>query len=157
MPESKSNKTVFIVVGGLLLVAVLAVAVYFLTKESKEEKALQAVCGARQDIKAKVVSLATTTPQTFTLEKFKSDVTGITDDLETIKTNEAKLKPNRKQEIQAANEQFKDALTTTITGLGTSISVKNAKTKFAEAGQELITSYKNTLEPVDCTGVDTGS
>ena len=67
---------------------------------------------------------------------------------------ESKLNPNRKQEIQAANQQFEDAVTTSLKGLGTSLSLSNVQDKLKTAGEDLVNSYKTTLEPVDCSGVD---
>lgn len=154
-PVAKSNKTVLIVLGSILLVVVLGLAVYFATRTSEEDKALQAVCTARQDIQTRVDRLASTTVANFTLNGFKADVSGIANDLQTIKANESKLKPNRKQEIQQANAQFSSAVTSTLKSLGTSLSLENAQTKLTEAGKQLVDSYKSTLQPVDCSGVDT--
>ena len=49
-PVQKSNKIVGIVVGSILLVLALGLVVYFVTRESEEDKALQAVCKSRADI-----------------------------------------------------------------------------------------------------------
>lgn len=152
-PVAKSNKTVLIVLGSLLLVVVLGLIVYFVTRTSPEEKALQAVCTARQDISKRVDSLAQTNLANFTLDGFKADVNGIMDDLRTIKDNEAKLKPDRKQQIQQANQEFTNEVSNTLSTLGRSLSLENAKTKLESAGKELVTSYKQTLAPVDCSGV----
>jgi hypothetical protein len=84
-------------------------------------------------------------------------VQGISNDVSTIRTNQSKVKPDRKQEIQAANQQFETAVTNTLKSLGTSLSIGNAQDKLKTAGQELISSYKTTLEPVDCSGVDIDS
>lgn len=156
-PVAKSNKTVAIVLGSILLVVVLGLIVFFVTRTSEEDKALQAVCSARADIQKRVDSLASTTVTNFTVNGFKDDVTAISNDLKTIKDNEAKLNPNRKQEIQQANQQFSDAVTSTLRGLGTSLSIENAQAKLKTAGQQLVSSYKETLQPVDCSGVDTTS
>lgn len=156
-PVAKSNKTVFVVLGVVLLLVVIGVVAYLATRTSEEEKALQAVCTSRADIQKRVDSLASTSPATFTLDQFKSDISGIQNDLKTIKANEDKLNPDRKQEIQQANEAFKNAVTSTVSGIGTSISVSNAKETLTNAGKQLVESYKVTLSPVDCTGVDTSS
>lgn len=156
-PVAKSNKTVAIVLGSVLLVVVLGLVVFFVTRTSEEEKALQAVCTAREDIQTRVENLASTTVTNFTVDGFKEDVNGIANDLKTIKNNEAKLKPDRKQQIQQANEQFGSEVSSTLRSLGTSLSIDNAQEKLKSAGQELVQTYKQTLEPVDCSGVDTGS
>ncbi len=154
-PVAKSNRTVLVVLGSILLVVVVGLVVYFVTRTSEEDKALQAVCSSRSDIQKRVDSLASISPATFTLDQFKSDISGIQNDLKTIKDNEQKLNPDRKAEIQQANEAFKNSVTSTLSSLGTSISVTNAKDKLADAGKQLVESYKTTLAPVDCTGVET--
>ena len=154
-PVSKSHKTVFLVLGSLLVVIILGLVVFFVTRQSEEEKALQAVCTSRADIQKRVESLASTTVTNFTLNGFKENVQGISNDVSTIRTNQPKLKENRKQEIQAANQAFETAVTTTLKSLGTSLSVSNAQEKLKTAGLQLVSSYKETLQPVDCSGVDT--
>ncbi len=156
-PVAKSNRTVMIVLGSILLVVVLGLIVFFVTRTSKEEKALQAVCTARQDIQTRVDNLASTTVTNFTVDGFKSDVNGIVQDLKTIKDNQADLDPDRKQQIQQANEQFGSEVSSTLRSLGTSLSLENAQAKLKSAGEQLVESYKTTLQPVDCSGVDTSS
>lgn len=153
-PVAKSNKTVFIVLGSLLVVIILGLVVFFVTRESEEEKALQAVCSSRADIQKRVESLASTNVTNFTLNGFKENVQGISNDVATIRENQDKLNPNRKQEIQAANQQFEEAVTTSLKSLGTSLSLSNVQDKLKTAGEDLVNSYKTTLEPVDCSGVD---
>ncbi|MFT4049252.1 MAG: hypothetical protein QM648_05360 [Solirubrobacterales bacterium] len=156
-PVSQSNKIVLIVFGSILAVAALGLVVYFATHTSKEEKALQAVCTARADIATRVQNLASTTVTNFTVDGFKDDVNGIASDLKTIKNNQADLGVDRKAQIQQANAKFGSAVTGILKSFGTSLSIANAKEKFQTAGQQLIASYKQTLEPVDCTGIKLGS
>lgn len=156
-PVAKSNKTVMIILGSILLVVVLGIVVYFVTRTSEQDKALQAVCTARQDIKTRIDRLASTNVANFTLNGFKADVNGIAEDLQTIKANQDKLEPNRKQQIQTANSQFGSAVTSTLKSLGTSLSLENAQSKLTQAGKQLVNSYQQSLEPIDCSGVDTGS
>jgi hypothetical protein len=155
--EASNRKVLPLIIGSLIAVIVLGAVVYFATRTSKEDEALQAVCGARADIKSRVTDLASTTITNFTLEGFKENVSGITNDVGVIRAAQADLKPNRKAEIQAANQQFESAITTTLKSLGTSLSITNAQEKLKTAGQELISTYKETLAPVDCSGVDVGS
>lgn len=156
-PVAGSNRIAWIIVGSLFVVVALGLIVYFATRESPEEKALQAVCTARADIEARVESLASTTVTNFTLNGFKENVNGIASDLKTIKDNQANLEPNRKQQIQQANQQFEQEVTSTLKSLGTSLSIDNAQQKLETAGRQLIDSYKQTLKPVDCSGVDIGT
>jgi biopolymer transport protein ExbB/TolQ len=160
-PVAKSsgsgNKTVSMVIGSLLVVVILGLIVFFATRQSDEDKALQAVCTSRADIQARVESLASTTVTNFTLEGFKQNVQGFSNDVSTIRSNQSKLKADRKQEVQAANQAFETSVTTTLKSLGTSLSISNAQEKLKTAGQQLVSSYKETLQPVDCSGVDIDS
>lgn len=156
-PVAKSNKTVLMILGSIVVVLALGLIAYFATRTSAEEKALQAVCTARADVQQRVESLAATTVTNFTINGFKANVNGIATDLKTIKDNQAKLKPDRKQQIQQANNRFGSEVTNTLRSLGTSLSIDNAQEKLKTAGQQLIQSYKDTLGPVDCSGVDVGS
>lgn len=156
-PVAKSNKTVAIVLGSILVVVALGLIAYFATRQSPEEKALAAVCTARADIQQRVENLSSMTVSNFTLNGFKADVNGIANDLKTIKNNQAELKPDRRAQIQQANSQFGSAVTSTLKSLGTSLSLENAEAKLKTAGQQLVDTYKTTLQPVDCSGVDIGN
>ena len=57
--------------------------------------------------------------------------------------------------IQRANQTFSNEVTATLKQLGTSLSIQNAGQKLKTAGQQLVSSYEQTLQPVDCSGVDT--
>jgi hypothetical protein len=156
-PVKKSNKIVFYVLGAVLAIVIVVAAVLLLTKQSESEKALAAVCTSRADIEKRVNSLASTSITNFTVNGFKENINGIQTDLNTIKDNQSKLEPNRKAQIEAANTAFTNSLKSTASDLGTSLSVSNAKAKITAAGQQLVASYKSTLQPVDCNGVDTSS
>lgn len=143
-----------IVLGSILVVVALGLIVFFATRQSEEEKALQAVCKSRADIQLRVDELASTTLTNFSVASFKENVEGISNDVSTIRTNSDKLNPNRKQELQQANQEFETTVVSTLKGLGTVNSVSDAQDKLESAGQQLVDSYKQTLAPVDCSGVD---
>ena len=153
-PSRMSNKIVALILGAVLAVVALGLIVFFVTRESSEEKALQAICKSKADIQTRVGDLAATTITNFTLDGFKANVQGINNDVATIRANYKELNPDRKQEIQAANQQFADSVTSTLKSLGTSLSIDNATQKLTDAGQQLVSSYRTTLAPVDCAGVD---
>ena len=98
--------------------------------------------------------LASTTVSNFTLNGFKENVNGISNDVSVIRDNQAELRPDRKQQIQAANQKFESAVTSSLQSLGTSLSLANAQDKLKTAGQQLVNTYRATLAPVDCSGVD---
>lgn len=154
-PVSSSNRKVFIGLGVLVLVIVAVVAVVLLTGESEEEKALTAVCEARENIQENVQEIAGLSVANFTLDGFRESVDEIREDIKTIQANRDKVNPDRKQEIDQANQAFQTAFTDTIKGLGTSISINNAKDKLSTAGSDLAAAYQSAYGPVDCSGVDT--
>jgi hypothetical protein len=104
-PPAKGSKTALLVLGSLLAVVILGAVVYFATRTSKEDEALQAVCSARADIKTRVNDLASTTVTTFTLEGFKENVGGITNDVSIIRAAQAELKrsPRRSKDSAAGS------------------------------------------------------
>lgn len=156
-PVKKSNRTVLYAVLGLIAIALVVVAVLLLTQKSEEEKALEAVCTSRADIAKRVDSIASTAITDFTVNGFKENITGIQNDLKTIRANQEKLNPDRKGQIESATTQFTNSLTEIANNLGTNLSISNVTQKVEQAGSDLVTSYKAALEPVDCSGVDTGS
>lgn len=153
-PVSSSNRKVFIGLGVLVLAIAIVAAVVLLTQESEEEKALTAVCEARQNIKENVDELASLSVTNFTVNGFRESIDEIRKDVDTIKVNRDKLNPDRKQEVEQANDAFQTSLTNTLKGLGTDISLDNAKTKVTEAASQLATAYQSAYGPVDCSGVD---
>lgn len=153
-PAKSSNRVVALILGSVLVVLLLGAVVYFATHESEEDQAMQAICASRADIQTRVAALASTTVANFSLDDFKANVQGISNDVATIRSNYPKARPDARAQLQQANQQFETAVTTTLKSLGTSLSLSNAKDKLKTAGQQLVTSYKDTLEPVDCSGVD---
>lgn len=156
-PVAKSNKQAMYVIGGILIIVAIVAAVFFLTRESKEDKALQAVCDARTDIQQRVNGLVTTQPTDFTLDKFKDDVAAIQADIKTIQDNEAELGVDRKAEVQQATQQFVSTLRSTAGSLLTSTSISDAQETLQTAASDLATGYKAALEPIDCSSVDASS
>lgn len=156
-PVAKSNKQALYILGGILIIVIVVAGIFLLTRESKEDKALQAVCDARADIQDRVNSLVTTQPADFTLDQFKQDVAAIQDDIKTIRANEPKLGVDRKQEVQQATQLFVATIRSTAGSLLTSTSINDAQDKLQAAASDLSTGYKAALEPIDCSGVDAPS
>lgn len=154
-PVAKSNKQAMFIIVGLLVVIGVVLAIVLLGGESKEDKALAAVCGARANIQTTVDRLVTTDLQDFTLNQFKDDVASIQSDLKTIKDNEPDLGVDRRQEIKQATDQFTSTIRSTAGSLLTSTSLNDAQEKLQTAASDLATGYRAALEPVDCSGVDT--
>lgn len=154
-PVAKSNKQALYIIVGLLAVVGVILAVVLLGGESKEDKALAAVCGARADIQKTVDGMVTTDFANFTLDQFKNDVASIQSNLKTIKDNEAELGVDRRQEVKQATDQFTSTIRSTAGSLLTSTSLNDAQEKLQTAASDLATGYRAALEPVDCSGVET--
>lgn len=153
-PVAKSNKQAMYIIVGLLVVVGVVLAIVLLGGESKEEKALAAVCGARADIQKTVDGLVTTDFANFTLDQFKDDVASIQSNLKTIKDNEPNLGVDRRAEIKQATDQFTSTIRSTAGSLLTSTSLNDAQETLEVAASDLATGYRAALEPVDCSGVD---
>ncbi len=153
-PVAKSNKQAMYILLGLLVIVGVVVAVVLLRGESKEEKALQAVCTARADIQSTVDRLIATDLSDFTLDQFKSDVSSIQGDIKTIQDNEQDLGVDRREQIKQATAQFTSTLRSTAGSLLTSTSLNDAGDTLQAASADLATAYRAALEPIDCSGVD---
>jgi hypothetical protein len=105
---------------GAPILAALALAVGA-CGESDEEKAMNTVCDARDDMAKQVDAGA-----------------------------QGNLSDDRRSEVEAATKQFTDSVKTVVSDLGTSLSASDAKAQLANALQRLGTSYQQTFAPVDC-------
>ena len=94
--------------------------------QSDEEKAKNEVCDARADIQKKVTDLQGLTLATATVDRVKSDVNAIGDDLAKIADAQDQLDERRKEQVQKANETFKSQLDTLTKDLGSSQSLQGA-------------------------------
>ena len=119
--------------------------------ESDEEKALNQVCDARADIEKQVNELSSLTLTTATVDGIKGNLNAIENDLKEIKDAEGDLNDQRKQEVQAANQAFSEQVQTVVKDLGTSTSISGAQSQLQSSLQQLSQSYKQTLEPIDCS------
>lgn len=152
-PVAKSNKTVAVLLGALVLIVAIGLIAFLALRTSPEEKALQAVCEARTSIEQHVQNLATMTPTSFTVSAVQADIKGITSGINTIRTNEKELGIDRRQEIQQATSTFFSQVGAVGKSLLTSTSVDDAKKAVETSGQQLLQSFEQTLAPVDCSSV----
>jgi ABC-type antimicrobial peptide transport system permease subunit len=129
----------------------LALVVSACGGESKEDRAQKKVCAARADIKQQVDELKSTTISTATLDGVQANLQAIGKSLSQIATAQKDLKGDRKQDIQAATQSFKSAVTSVGRNLITSISAADAKQQIQTALQGLATSYQKALAPIDCS------
>lgn len=134
------------------LVVLLAVPSALLSAcgESDEEKAQARVCEARDDIGKQVEQLQGLTLTTATTSKIKDSLTAIRDDLASIANAMDDLSEERRQDVQAANEEFKASVKETADGLATTVSIEAAATQLKEAFRQLATSYQSSFGQLDC-------
>jgi hypothetical protein len=135
----------------VVLVAVLLALALGACGESQEEKALNTVCDARDDIGKQVDELKGLTPSTVTTEAVRQNLDAIRKDLNDMTDAQSDLSEDRRSEVEAATKQFTDSIRTVAGEFGRSLSASDAKTQAANALQELEASYKTTLEPLDCS------
>ncbi len=153
-PVAKSNKTVAIALGAIVVVVVVGLIAFFALRTSPEEKALQSFCESRVSVQQHVESLATMTPTTVTLDAIKSDLDAIRDGVATMRQNEQELGVDRKSQIRQATGTFFSQLGSIGSSLLRSTSVDDARKAVETAGAQLLASYEETLAPIDCSGVD---
>jgi hypothetical protein len=132
---------------GVLVLAVLALGA---CGESDEEKAMNTVCDARDDMAKQVDELKKLTPATFTTDAVTQNLDAIRTDLKDISDAQADLSDDRRSEVEAATTEFTGSVRAVASDLGTSLSASDARTQLAGALQQLGTSYEQTLAPLDC-------
>jgi len=135
------------------VLAPLALAACGSSGKSSQEKAQSQVCSAIADIKTQVDSLKSLTTSTITVDAVKSDVSAISNDIQTIVSAVPELANDKKAQVQAANETFKTQVQGIVSNLTSNLSLSNAKTQLSAAVTSLETSYKDTLQTVDCSSV----
>ena len=118
--------------------------------ESESDKAMADVCSARDDITKQVdqlkdltITTATTTEVTDGLQAIRSDLTKIADATD-------KLSDERREQVQAANDDFGRAVRETLTSLGTTTSLEDASAQLKQAFDDLSKSYQDTFGDLDC-------
>src|SRR5688572_9837553 len=94
--------------------------------ESDEEKAKAEVCDARDDIRTQVSELQDLTLGTATVDKVKSHLNAIGDDLKKIADAQDQLSESDKQQVQEANQEFRSKLNTLGGDIGESVSLEEA-------------------------------
>ena len=118
--------------------------------QSKEQKATDQVCSARADISKQVNTLKGLTVSTATTDQIRTSLQAIRDDLAKIADAHKDLSGERKQQIQAANQEFSSQIKSIASDLGTSLSLSSAKDQLTSALQQLGSTYQKTLARIDC-------
>ena len=118
--------------------------------ESSEDKALNSVCNARDDISKQVDTLKGLTPATVTADAVTQALDAIKTDLKDISGAQSDLSDDRRSEVEAANKAFASSIQGIAGELGTSLSASDAKAGVVTALQQLGASYEKTFAPVNC-------
>jgi hypothetical protein len=117
---------------------------------STQDQAASQVCAARGDIQSQVDKLTTLSAGSATKADVTSSLTAITTELQTIKSAQANLTPERKQQVQDATTAFgtqlKDIVRQTVPGLATT----DPKTQAQSAAASLKSAVTDSLQPIDC-------
>ena len=134
----------------VLVLALLALALGA-CGESDEDKALNTVCDARDDIATQVDELNSLTPATVTTDAVTENLDAIQDDLNDIADARADLSDDRRSEVEAATNEFTSSVKNVASDLGSSLSASDAKAQVVTALQQLEASYKKAFAPLDCS------
>jgi uncharacterized phage infection (PIP) family protein YhgE len=118
--------------------------------ESKSDKAKTQVCDARADIGKQVAQLQALTLSTASVDGVTTSLRAIQDGVGKITDAQGALNSERKQQVQAANQQFAAQVKAIVQNVGRSVSVKDSGTQFKQATTQLADSYRQTLAKVDC-------
>jgi DNA-directed RNA polymerase specialized sigma24 family protein len=118
--------------------------------ESSEEKAMNTVCDARDDIGKQVADLKSLTPATVTADAVTQDLGAIEKDLNDMADAKSDLSSDRRSEVEAANKEFASSVEEIGNELGSSLSASDAKAGIVNALQQLEASYQKAFAPLNC-------
>jgi uncharacterized protein YhaN len=134
----------------VLVVALLALALGA-CGESDEEKAMNTVCDASDDIAKQVDELNNLTLTTVTTDAVTQNVDAIRNDLNDIADAQSDLSDDRRSEVEAATNEFTTTVKNVASDIGTSLSASDAKARIVTGLQQLAASYKKAFAPLDCS------
>jgi uncharacterized protein YhaN len=134
----------------VLVVALLALALGA-CGESDEEKAMNTVCDASDDIAKQVDELNNLTLATVTADAVTQNVDAIRNDLSDIADAQSDLSDDRRSEVEAATNEFTSTVKNVASDIGTSLSASDAKARVVTGLQQLAASYKKAFAPLDCS------
>jgi hypothetical protein len=119
--------------------------------ESKEEKAENKICSARSNIATNVNTLQSLPLAPASVERAKTSVNAISEELKKINEAAKDLAPSRQQEIESATQQFSKQASQALEGFSKTGSLASVEAQLKGALQGLGNAYKTALEPVKCS------
>jgi hypothetical protein len=118
---------------------------------SEEDDAMAAVCSARDGIAKQVDELQSLTLTSATTSQVSEIMQGIRDDLNTIRDNRAQLSDDRRDEVQAANDEFTAQVRELAGTVGRTTSVEEAKAQLKGSLEQLAAGYRSSFGQIDCS------
>ena len=119
--------------------------------ESAQDKAQSQVCDARANIQKSIDSLKDLTLSTATTDGIRQQLEGIRKDLGTIRDAQGDLNADRRETLQKANQEFGDTIKNVAQTVLRSTSAQDAEAEIQKAADQLESTYKSTLSPIDCS------
>ena len=119
--------------------------------DSAEQKAQAKVCGARAEIQKSIGSLKDLSASTVTVDGVRQQLQSIRKDLGTLRNAQGDLNGDRKKAVQQANSEFASTIKEVGQTVLRSTSAADAKTQLKNAADQLESTYKSTLSPIDCS------
>ena|ERR1700710_2644198 len=135
----------------LVLVLVVTAALAAGCGESKTDKAQKQVCNARASIKKQVDDLSSLTIATASVNGVKQNIKSIQGSLKQIADAQGTLSKDRRSQVESATNTFKSQVTSIAQGVRANLSLSGAGTQLKAAGQQLATSYQQSLGKIDCS------
>jgi hypothetical protein len=117
---------------------------------SKQDKAKQQVCSARDDMAKQVDTLKGLTLSTATLGTVQTSLKAIDDDLKTIKDAAGNLSGDSKTQLQKANQDFVTKVNSIASSLLRESSLTQAQSQATAALQQLADAYQQTFAKFSC-------
>jgi len=117
---------------------------------SKQDKAKQQVCSARDDIAKQVDTLKGLTLSTATLDTVQTSLKAIDNDLKKIKDATGDLSGGNKSQIQKANQEFVTKVNSIASSLLKTTSLSQAQSQATAALQQLADAYQQTFAKFSC-------
>jgi uncharacterized protein YgfB (UPF0149 family) len=109
------------------------------------------VCDARASISEQVDTLKGLTPATASVDKVKSSLQAILDDLSQIAQARKDLADADREKVQQANQEFAAKVKDLAGTVARSVTAQDAAAQLSQAAQQLASVYQGTYGRIDCS------